>query len=32
MDIMIEYDTEVQLDFDYQKVIEDMVMEAVTTY
>lgn len=32
MDIMIEYDTEVQLDFDYRRVIEDMVMEAVTAY
>ncbi|MBO4996890.1 MAG: rRNA maturation RNase YbeY [Lachnospira sp.] len=32
MDIMIEYDTEVQLGFDYRKVIEDMVMEAVEVY
>ena len=32
MDIMIEYDTEVQLGFDYRKVIEDMVMEAVEAY
>lgn len=32
MDIMIEYDTEVQLDFDYHRVIEDMVTEAVTVY
>lgn len=32
MDIMIEYDTEVQLDLDYRRVIEDIVTEAVEAY
>ena len=32
MDIMIEYETECQLAFDYEKVIRDIVLAALEEY